>query len=369
MNGHKIVPLQLMRQRLSNSLLLRLCALLLFIEGGAFSCGAFSFALDSIAEMGRFPKFCVDTYRWGDKFFNGYDSLYVKGTGYKFNAKIRTESWLDYYRPKFDNGTEMSMVSDPSTSVGIYLTYLAVSVGYDINVSRYFTGEDKVRKRWDFQFNCMLFGAQFYYINNDVGTTITDLRPKDMPKYDTDYKFNGINTTEWGIDVSYFFNHKRYSQAAAFNLSRIQVKSGGSFFAGFSFSRQKFRFDFNGLPDEMKAYLPSGLEDSRYVVNSHNYLLSGGYGYNWVFAPKWLLGVSFSPMIGLSSGNNDESNESDTAFAFLGDTKLSVAFNHKQWFAGVMAMAHTTLVGDRNQSCLTNIMTLEVSAGIRFNLW
>ena len=54
---------------------------------------ALSLALDSIATWGKFPRFCVNTYRWGDKFFNSYDSAYVEGTGYKFNVKFKTDSW------------------------------------------------------------------------------------------------------------------------------------------------------------------------------------------------------------------------------------------------------------------------------------
>lgn len=57
---------------------------------------AISFDLDSIAAWGKFPKFCIDTYRWGDRFFNTYDSLYVVGSGTKFNVKLTTDSWLNY---------------------------------------------------------------------------------------------------------------------------------------------------------------------------------------------------------------------------------------------------------------------------------
>ena len=42
---------------------------------------AFSLDLDSIAAWGKFPNFCIKTYRWGDKFFNSYDSLYVVVSG------------------------------------------------------------------------------------------------------------------------------------------------------------------------------------------------------------------------------------------------------------------------------------------------
>lgn len=138
---------------------------------------AISFDLDSIAAMGKFPRFCVNTYRWGDKFFNGYDTTYVAGTGYKWNAKLRTESWTDYYELHFDNSTEMSMISDPSTSVGLYLSYMALSVGYDMNVSKYFDGHEDARRRWNFGFNCMLFSANLYFIKNDVGSHIDSFSP------------------------------------------------------------------------------------------------------------------------------------------------------------------------------------------------
>ncbi len=42
-----------------------------------FQANALSLALDSIREWGKFPNFCVDVYRWGDRFFNTYDSAYV----------------------------------------------------------------------------------------------------------------------------------------------------------------------------------------------------------------------------------------------------------------------------------------------------
>lgn len=104
---------------------------------------AFSLALDSIATWGKFPKFCIDTYRWGDKFFNGYDTTYVSGTGYKFNLKFKTDSWNEYSSFYFDNNTKMKMQTDPTTQMGLWLTYLAISIGYDKNLSKLFSGDRK----------------------------------------------------------------------------------------------------------------------------------------------------------------------------------------------------------------------------------
>lgn len=330
---------------------------------------AFSLDLDSIARWGRFPKFCVDTYRWGDRFFNGYDTTYVKGTGYKFNAKLRTESWTDYYHLKFDNKSEMMMISDPSTSAGIYLTYLAVSAGYDINVSKYFNGGERARKRWNFQFNCMLFSAEFYLTRNDVGTRVSTYKTQAGDEHHPHLKFNGIDASEMGVNAFYYFNHRRYSQAAAFNISRVQIKNGGSFFAGFNYVRQKYDFDFNSLPDEIKEIIPDNPPDLRYRVKNNNYYLSFGYGYNWVFAPKWLFAISEAPMIGLTDGYFIDTTNKKTIFTAFNKLKMSVVFDHRQWFAGAILSAQTCLVGERERMLLSQILSMEISAGFRFNLW
>lgn len=324
--------------------------------------------LDEIASWGKFPRFCVNTYRWGDKFFNGYDSTYVAGTGYKMNAKIRTESWTDYYGFIFDNKTEMAMVSDPSTSVGLYLTYMAVSVGYDMNISKYFSDTKDARKRWSFNFNCMLFSANLYFIKNDVGTTIRSFDPYGVNTHTPDFSFDGINNTTWGLDAVYYFTHKRYSHAAAFNYSRIQLKSGGSFFAGISYSRIKNEFDFSSLPEEMLKAIPETSTGYDYTVNTHNYFLKGGYGYNYVINNKWIWGSTVAPLIGCSSGYYDNETERKTTFATMLEAGTSIVYNSGRWFAGATASGRFGLVRDRERSTFSSIINLEISAGIRFNL-
>lgn len=344
-----------------------ICIILAIICG--FNVKAISFDLDSIAAMGRFPRFCVNTYRWGDKFFNGYDTTYVAGTGYKWNVKLRTESWTDYYNLHFDNDTEMSMISNPSTSVGFYLTYMAVSVGYDMNLSKYFNGSEEARRRWNFGFNCMLFSANLYFVQNDVGTRISTFRPYGKETTHPDIEYKGINNTNWGFDLCYFFTHKRYSHAAAFNFSRIQQRSGGSFFAGFSFNRIKYDFDFNGLPPEISDALPGAIPYNHYMVNTHNYILSGGYGYNWVFARHWLLGASGNLMYGLSDGYYEDTANKKTTFTAMSRAQLSVVWNNKHWFAGIIGNARIGMVRDHKRTLLSSVINMEVSLGYRFNLW
>lgn len=139
--------------------MLRLITIILILFGVACSGHALSLDLDSIRDWGKFPRFVIDTYRWGDQFFNGYDTLYVKGTGYKFNVKARTESWQDYYNFELPQNMRMRMMSDPSTSVGLYVSYLAVSLGYDKNVSSLLGMNSKGRSKFSLGFGCSLFAV------------------------------------------------------------------------------------------------------------------------------------------------------------------------------------------------------------------
>lgn len=350
-------------------LLFKLSLIIVLVCGSASQAGAMSFALDSIAAWGKFPKFCIDVYRWGDRFFNTYDTAYVVGSGYKFNGKITTDSWLDYYHFSIPGeGTAkipVDLMSDPSTSVGAYLTYLAVSVGYDINISQIFRGVQQARSRYRFGFDCSLLGFEFYIENNDVNTKMRrfgDEKGLNLP-------FNAITRHTWGGDVYYFFNHKKYSQAAGFNFSRIQKKSNGSFYAGLSISSQNYNFDFSGIPDYLRDQLPHTWDNYQYKFKVRNYGLRLGYGYNWVFASHWLYAVSFSPRVGLRKGFVVNAEDEKMTFSFNSCLKMSVVWNNGRWFAGLVGKLDTALINDPSTTFMGNSMSLSTAVGYRFNLW
>ena len=92
-----------------------------------------SFNLDSIAAMGKFPRFCINTYKWADRTFNSYDTTYIQSPGYKFNIKSKTTNWKDRYNFTFPNDYELILSSDMSISTGVHLSFMALSVGYNWN--------------------------------------------------------------------------------------------------------------------------------------------------------------------------------------------------------------------------------------------
>lgn len=331
--------------------------------------GAISFALDSIAQWGKFPRFCVGVYRWGDKFFNSYDSTYVQGSGKRWNVKMKCDSWVDNYDFKFaTDGYRMTMLSHPSSTAGFHLSYMAVSVGYDMNISKYFGGSSDVRKRFNAQFNCALFAAEYSFVTNNIGTTIVRMGlPGEVHKTHIDFK--GIDTNSWNIALYYFFNHRHYSQGAAFFYSKIQMKSSGSAYAGLQFSGQQFNFNFSELAADQQPRLP---EDwgNRYSVRNKNYGLKIGYAYNWVFHRGWVLGVSVAPVVGLRKGYINIPGENGNSFFLSGKIRGSIVYNlNRRWFFGIVGRADSDLIYDKEHSLLANNFSVEASVGFRFDLW
>ncbi|MDD2961357.1 MAG: DUF4421 domain-containing protein [Muribaculaceae bacterium] len=329
---------------------------------------AISLALDSVAEWGKFPKFCIDVYRWGDRTFNTYDSTYVEGTGKKFNIKLKTDSWLDFYEFDLKNNTQIRMVSNPNTSVGVSLTYLAVSAGYDINISNIFHGKEDVRKKWNFQFNCALFAADLYFSNNNVSTKITKFG-KPGSRLELDVPFTGIDNSTFGADIYYFLNHKKYSQAAAFGYSKLQRKSAGSFYVGISLTFQDVNFDFSELPEDLKGYLPPDWKSEQYVLQSNNYGLMIGYGYNYAFAKRWLFGFSIAPTFGFRYGYVNTLEDSNYGFSLSNKAKIALIYNRNPWFAGLIGKQSLNLYAEKRHTFISSVLNFEAAFGFRFNIW
>ena len=332
-----------------------------------FNTSAFSFNLDSIAAMGKFPNFIVKTYRWGDTFFNGYDTVYVQPTGYKFNAKLLSSYRQDGYRFLIPERKFMKMEGEPISTIGAQLTYLAVSAGYDWNVKQLLTGQQQAFHEYRFGFSCMLFSAEFYATTNKVETRITRFGDYRTPAH-YDLPFHGVNNFTWGIDAYYFFNHKRYSQAAAFNFSRVQKKSQGAWYTGVSYYNQDLNFDFTELPPHLRNQLPASWEDYHYRVQTRNYAVLVGYGYNWVFAPKWLFAVSESPIIGIRRGRVNTTYQK-TSFSLYNRLRGSVVWNNNHWFAGLTANFDIAIVNEKKTTYAGTTINTQLSVGYRFNLW
>lgn len=94
-------------------------------------------------------------------------------------------------------------------------------------------------------------------------------------------------------DAYYMFNGKRFSYAAAYDQSAIQIRSAGSLVAGlmYHYSRVKYDSEDNLL---LLDYM-EGVGQMKVWQGS----VGAGYAYNWVPGTHWLLSVMFLPMLTL----------------------------------------------------------------------
>lgn len=353
-----------MKRRLAIALTLILASL-----AASLRTQALSFDLDSIAAWGKFPRFCVGVYRWGDRFFNTYDSAYVEGTGYKFNIKAKSELWTDSYIFSLPDSYRMRMDSELNISGGFYITYLAVSLGYDFNIGKMFNVGNTSRHKLNFKINCALLSAEMYWVTNDVGTNLLSYGTKGH-EIKCRIPFTGINTSIYGMDIYYFINNKRYSRAAAFNYGKIQKRSQGSWFVGFAYWTQDFDFSFGSLPQDILDGLPQEWADNGYAfyMNNNNYAVRAGYAYNWVFHKHWTAAISESPVIGFKHGRVNHGPRRITP-AIYNRAQASVVWNNRAWFAGIVGSVDNGLFYDKKQMLVNSVFSAEVSVGYRFNLW
>ena len=116
---------------------------------------------DSTMGYPRFVKFCYKTYIWGDRTFNSYDSTYVQSTGKNWKLILKSDNWVDSYIGHPVKGVNQVMNSNLVSNIGLSLSFMAVSVGYSVNVSNLIHG-GKLSNKVDFSFTCARFAADAY---------------------------------------------------------------------------------------------------------------------------------------------------------------------------------------------------------------
>lgn len=245
---------------------------------------------DSTMGYPKFVMFCYRTYVWGDRTFNSYDSTYVVSTGKNWKLFLKSNNWVDSYIGRPVKGVTQIINSNLVSNIGVTLSFMAVSVGYSLGVSNLIYG-DNVSNKVDFSFTCARFTADAYYWenNNDINATY---RIKSLDNVTHKVRQSGVSRKAMGLTAYYFFNNKRYAQAAAYCFSKYQKRSAGSWLAGFSLQHYDVKLDVEKLSEDVRPYFSTQADAPRILYN--DYCLLFGYGHNWVLSPKWLLNFTIT---------------------------------------------------------------------------
>ena len=134
---------------------------------------------------------------------------------------------------------------------------------------------------------------------------------------------------------------------------------------GFSITNQKLTFDFNQLPENLKDKLPDA-DITKYYFHYNSYAILGGYGYNWVIAPKLLFNATVMPSIGFSHYYEDslEGNKYLLSLNIMG--KISLTYNLGNYYFGLFGKMNGHYYRQRNMWLFSSIENFSAYIGLRF---
>lgn len=313
-----------------------------------------------------FLGFCARVYNWGDAVFNTYDPEYVKGTGKNWKVFLKQNNWTDSYVMELMK-TPITMLSDVQGSFGPNISFMAVSVGYEANINQLITHRPQKRKYWSFNFNTALFWVNAYYRHNRDGTVVRSLgdyrNERGRPLIHEPLPNLGLKSM--GLDMYYFVNHGRYSHGAAYNFSRLQLRSQGSLLVGASISHQEISFNLDALPSPLLSALPKGFKTA-YNFDYNDYCLLVGYGYNFVLGRHWLLNLTGLPNFGLKRTLPGGDENRKHLFALNGTGTFSAVYNCGSIFAGAFASGDMHWYNSSRLNFANAVLSLSLQVGYRF---
>ena len=309
-----------------------------------------------------FIDFCWKVYKWGDKAFNSYDTAYVVSTGKNWKLMYKSNVWSDNYTGKPMQDIHFDMRSKLAINMGLQLSFMAVSVGYTVGVTNLMNHE-KVSNKVDFSFTCARFTADAYYMENR-GTTTAWFTDRVTGDKWTIKEFGGLYRKSYGVSAYYFFNNRRYAQAAAYCFSKYQKRSAGSFIAGFCLQHRDLGFKVDELPPEAQAQIPEGDEMPHFLYN--DYCLLAGYGHNWVIGPKWLINLTVAPYVGYRHLLETLHEDRASAWSINLRARMGVVYNHKKFYVGLQNFGDFYRFKSERHHFIGTLLDVSTLVGIRF---
>lgn len=165
-----------------------------------------------------------------------------------------------------------------------------------------------------------------------------------------------IQTLAYGFNAFYNFNHKKFSFRAAFIQNERQVKSAGSFLAGFYFNRlnvQSMSDSISLLPQITAKDLNSELFVN--ALTTFNFGPMGGYVHTFVFYERFF--VTGGVMLGLGAEKTERyyknsDNRDEYIANALFNFKIALGFNSHDFYFGVNANLVRSSVGSGEESSI-----------------
>ena len=249
------------------------------------------------------------------------------------------------------NGQSIRLAPDRQTKVGPYFGWRWFFFGYMFDIKNIGFSQNGLRKSFDLSIYSSQVGVDIFYrrTGDDYKIRDVDLDGVDGRLFEG-MPFAGVNVGITGVSAYYIFNHGRFSYPAAFSQSTCQKISCGSWLAGAGYTHNTLDMDYEELEKALKSrwggaelQLDSGMmiKDIQY----NDFIISGGYAYNWVFAKNWLFCASAQLALCYKTSYGkvaDEKNGFDFAKVNLdGIGRFGLVYNNTRWYVGASAILRT----------------------------
>ncbi len=322
------------------------------------------------------------------KLFSEVDTNYIEPNHYNFQGMFQTKYSYEVYRLSDNKGNSIRFEPQPSLKVGPYVGWSIIFLGMSVDV--FHLNEKDNKKEWDFSFYTLPFGIDLYYrqSGNDYRLKNVKLEGNIDTSPINGIEFSGIESSVTGLDCYYIFNHNKFSYPAAFNQSTQQKRSCGSALAGIGFTRHSLKINWqelNGIMLDRLGFDTSELFNEQLLFEKVTYTdisISGGYGYNWVFAKNWLFASSLKLALGYKQSISDSErgfNAIESSIKHLRDFKFSnlsidgvgrfgIVFNNGKWFAGASAIIHSYNYSKSNFYTNNRFGSFNAYAGFNFGM-
>ena len=285
----------------------------------------------------------------------GFDKLeneYIEPQHYEFTVMVQvTRTYESFILGS--NDQSLTLAPDGQTKVGPYFGWRWFFLGYTFDIKNIGFSQNGLRKEFDFSIYSSQVGIDLFYRRTGSDYKIRDAKLGHGINGDffEGMPFAGVNVGITGANAYYIFNHGRFSYPAAFSQSTCQKISCGSWMAGAGYTHNTLDLDYEALQraidsrmgSEQTAQLDSGLLFRH--IRYNDFMLSGGYAYNWVFAKNWLFCASGQVALAYKTTYGktlDEKKGFDFEKVNIdGIGRFGLVYNNTRWYAGASAIIRT----------------------------
>ncbi|WP_440134376.1 DUF4421 family protein [Chitinophaga sancti] len=220
------------------------------------------------------------------------DSAYIQAFPRKNMVELYggTYSTTFKFRTRGNRQSNYKLVVNSSGSIGADVSYKWMYLQYTFNLPG--TELDN-KSKYHFHLIRIMFGSHAVSVEPFFNAYNGLLIPyKEHKGYES---FQGIDFTNAGLDLSYYFNHRKYSYKAAASFREQQLQSAGSAFLTATPFWHQIRWK-NPTPQLISDSLTYNLLSSN--PSWLSLVFKGGYthnivlgNHNWIIAPAVLVGA------------------------------------------------------------------------------